>query len=167
MRARAAAKTPIPAGTPRAQSECLAIAYLHGKHIPCLPGKAYQVADVDILAWGCVRIEVKYSTIRHYNHCFTFGLTQRQRQRGLLADVVLLICDYGDRQTFHLLEPDDPVFYFKDGRRKGGFTFTPGQMQQKKHAQNRITLTQPRMDEAQDRIDLIEAARLAGAARLE
>src|SRR3990167_9450953 len=94
-------------------TEILAIEYLKQHKIPALPGKAYKLADVDILAWGCVRVEVKYSSIRHYNHYFSFSLTRRQRQRGVLADVVLMICDYGDHRTFHLFDPDDEVFYFK------------------------------------------------------
>lgn len=156
----------LPPDVPRAATEILAIEYLKRNHIPALPGKAYKQADVDILAWGCVRIEVKYSSIRYYNHYFVFNMTPRQRKRGLLADVVLFVCDYEERQTFHLFDPDDEVFYFKDGRRKSSLTFTPGQTEQFKHTQNRVKLTQPIMDIAQDRLELIETARLDIASNL-
>lgn len=149
----------LPAGVPRAKTEQLAIDYLRQHKIPALPGKAYAAADVDLLAWGCVRIEVKYSTVRRYNHYFMFGLTRRQQQRGLLADVVLLICDFGDRQTYHFFDPNDDIFYFADGERKGGVTYHPEREEQKKHFETRVSLTKPMMDAARDRLELIEVAR--------
>lgn len=158
QRSRTLAARRLPSTEPRALSEKLAIGYLNAHGIPALPGKAFLASDVDIVAWGCVRVEVKYSGLPLNERHFTFGLTRRQVQRGLLADVVMLVCDYEDRQTFHLFPPDEPAFYFLDGRRKGGFIFTPGQMEQKKHMQNHVTLTQPMMDTAQDRIGLITAA---------
>jgi hypothetical protein len=36
-----------------------------------------------------------------------------------------------------------------------GFTFTPGSLEAKKHGNNRIVMTQPLMNEAENKIELI------------
>lgn len=167
-RSRAVVERRLSATEPRAVSEVMAISYLHRHGIVALPGKAYLASDVDVVAWGCVRVEVKYSTLREgYTEGYKFSLTPRQKERGLLADVVLLICDDGEVPTFHLFRPEDTVFYFLDGRRKGGLLFVPGRLEQRKHQQNRVSMTQPMMDAAKDKLELIEAARLRIAASLQ
>jgi hypothetical protein len=93
----------------------------------------------------------------HHREKYTFHTTPRQGQRGLLADVVMLICDDGDTPTFHLFRPDDEVFFIK-GRLKTGFTFTPGAVVAEKHGNNRVVMTQPMMDTARNRWALVWAA---------
>ena len=141
---------------PRALTEQLAIEWLLDVGIYAAPGKAVRLAHVDVVAWGCVWIEVKYA--RYVSHRgvmkFKFDTTPKQQQRGFLADIVMLICDYGDELTYHLFEANHPVFYMQ-GRIKSGFTFTPGAMEAKKHGDNRVVMTQPLMDQAQDRWDMI------------
>src|SRR5690606_29598680 len=48
---------------PRALTEAIAIEYLTQHGIHALPGKAVHAADVDIVAWGGVWIEVKYAQL--------------------------------------------------------------------------------------------------------
>lgn len=132
---------------PRVLSECLAIDALKANGIACLPGKAVHAADVDVVAWGHVKIEVKYAKLE-FNRAednFSFVTTPKQQQRGFLAHIVMLICDYGDRLTYHLFDATDEVFYI-NGHVKSGFIFTPGQMEQLKHQRTRVKLTQPIMD---------------------
>jgi hypothetical protein len=145
--------------TPMVGSEILAINALNHNGIHALPGKALQYAHVDVIAFGCVRIEVKYAKLdrTHHREKYTFQTTPRQGQRGLLADVVMLICDDGDTPTFHLFRPDDEVFFIK-GRLKTGFTFTPGAMAAEKHGNNRVVMTQPMMDAARNRWSLVWSA---------
>lgn len=141
---------------PRVLTEQLAIARLLDVGIFALPGKAIAASDVDVVAWGCVWIEVKYARYQFERGVrkFKFNTTPKQQQRGFLADLVMLICDYGDDLTYHLFEANHPVFYMGD-RVKSGFTFTPGALEAKKHGDNRVVMTQPLMDEAQDRWDKI------------
>lgn len=143
---------------PRVLTEQLAIERLLDVGIFALPGKAISASDVDVVAWGCVWIEVKYARYEFKRGVkkFTFNTTPKQQQRGFLADLVMLICDYGDELTYHLFDANNPVFYMDQGSRvKSGFTFTPGAMEAKKHGDNRVVMTQPMMDDAQDRWDLI------------
>lgn len=141
---------------PRVLTEQLAIERLLDVGIFALPGKAIAAADVDVVAWGCVWIEVKYARLEFQRGVkkFKFTTTPKQQQRGFLADLVMLICDYGVDLTYHLFEANHPVFFMGE-RVKSGFTFTPDAMEAKKHGDNRVVMTQPLMDEARDRWDMI------------
>lgn len=141
---------------PRAKTEILAIEYLRKNGIYAAPGKSVYAADVDVVAWGCVWIEVKYAELKRGK--FTFKVTPTQSVRGFRAHIVLLICDYGDSKSFHLFDSQHPVF-FKDGRVKTGFTFTPGATRALKHGNNRVVMIQPMMDAAQNDIELVEQKR--------
>jgi hypothetical protein len=157
MKQRSTNYVPLPASTPRTVSEILAIDYLTSMGIPTLPGKAVSASWVDVVAFGCVRIEVKYSRLRfsHGAEQFRFTSTPMQMKRGYLGDLIMLICEYpDDRRTFHIFKSDHPVFYIH-GHIKTGFTFTPGAMVAKKHGDTRIVMTQPLMDETEDNLSLI------------
>jgi hypothetical protein len=142
---------------PRVLSETLAIEQLLDVGIFAVPGKAISAKWVDVVAWGCVWIEVKYARLEFQRGVkkFKFATSKQQMARGFLADLVMLICDYGeDDLTYHLFEAKHPVFYMGE-RVKSGFTFTPDAMEAKKHGDNRVVMTQPMMDEARDRWDYI------------
>lgn len=153
----------LPNTQPAVLSEILVINYLKQKGIPSLPGKAVKSADVDVVAYGCVWIECKYSQLakrggggKHDE--FLFVTTPRQQQTGLKANVVVLICEYPDgRQTFHFFPANHPVFYM-DGRVKSGFTFRPGRTKALKFGNSRTVMTQSMMDGAQDATWLIKDA---------
>lgn len=141
--------------------ESLLIGRLALEGIYALPGKALGATDTDVLAYNVVRVEVKYSKLVHERGTsrFNFDTTPRQRQRGFRASVVALICEYApDHHTFHIFKADHPVF-FMWGRMKNSVTFVPGQMAAIKHGGNRVVMTQPMMDDHENRWDFIEAER--------
>lgn len=141
---------------PRAATETLAINYLHSKGIPALPGKALRHSHVDVIAFGCVEIEVKYSKLKWRRGVsqFAFNATYAQQVGGFRAQLVMLVCDYEDHKTFHLFKATDPVFFIH-GRVKIGMTFTPGNYEPLKHGNNRVVMVQGMMNQAQDNLRLI------------
>lgn len=147
----------LDASEPRAATEIFAIDYLKSQGIPCLPGKAVSFAHVDVVAFGCVTIEVKYARLEsdHGTKKFVFSSTPQQVKRGYLADALLLICEYSpNEKTYHIFSSHHPVFYIHD-RVKNGFTFTPGALVAKKHGENRVVMTQPLMDEHQNKTGML------------
>ena len=157
MKARNNTVKKVHPTVPRTYTETLAIDYLSEQGIHVLPGKAVHAADVDIVAWGGVWIEVKHARLERHRGAklFKFNTTTKQQKSGFRAHLVLLICEYSDDdRTFHLFRVDAPVFYMK-GRIKSGFTFRPNAQEALKHGNNRVVMTQPMMDEAENRIDLI------------
>lgn len=143
---------------PRTKTEIIAIKYLHSRRIPAIPGKAIRHSHVDVVAFGCIDIEVKYAKLKMTKGVekFTFVVTPDQQENGFRGNVIMLICDYQDGIiSHHFFYPDNPVFYI-DGRLKSGFTFTPGDEEARKHGGNRVVMTQNMMDEAEDKIILIE-----------
>lgn len=142
-------------------SEALLINRLFQEGIYSLPGKALGATDVDVLAYNVVRVEAKYSKLLHERGIsrFTFDTTPKQRQRGFRASVTVLICEYApDRHTFHVFPADHAVFFMR-GRMKHSIAFVPGQMEAIRHGSNRVVMTQPLMDEHENRWDILEAER--------
>lgn len=159
MKARSKKTGYVPPTEPYAQTERIAINYLHANGIPCLPGKAVAATDVDVVAFGCVWIEVKYAREqRSYKGTeFRFTTTGKQQQRGMLAHVVMLVCEYMDgHTTYHLLDAQDGVFY-KDGLVKTALTVRVGSTTAMKDWSDRMVLTHAALNEAQDDIGLIDA----------
>jgi len=146
---------PISSQIPKDQSEITAIEYLKAKGIPSLPGKALKYSWVDIVAFGCIRIELKSSKLftNTYPH-FKWTVSSTQLERGILADLIMLMCRYEDKTTFHLFKPDCPAFY-DNGKRKTGFTYRLGASAPKKYRAGRPIMTETMMDEAHDRLTLI------------
>jgi len=89
--------------------EAILIAYLRSNGVYAAPGKCSEWRWIDVVAFGCVRIECKYSEGQHKEH-FAFAFGYRQRNVGISADVVALICDDGIEPTFHLFDIRDAVF---------------------------------------------------------
>jgi hypothetical protein len=153
---------------PLTVGEIHCIDYLNRHAIYAAPGKSVYAADVDVVAWGCVKIEVKHAILRLKNgrEQYTFTATPQQMKRGFLAQVVVLICEDAGELTYHWFDAKDPVFYMK-GRTKSGFTFVPGRFEPLKHGNNRVVMTQGMMDNALDRLSLIEENRLRIAESLK
>lgn len=159
MKKRGQNQVRLPRSIPHTPSETLAINYLTAHGIPTLPGKAVYAADVDIVSWGCVWIEVKYALLKEGS--FTFTTTPRQIQRGFLAHIVLLICDYGSTATFHLFRTDFSGFY-RRGKLKTAFMYTPQRSASGRHSY----VTSADMETTKDRLELIETTRLEISAKL-
>lgn len=140
----------------RVESENLAIAYLRSKGIYATPGKASKLAWVDVAAWGAIGIEVKHAKYDKLSRKFTFVTTPKQQSDGFSAHLVLLMCEYEDRTTYHIFPADHPVFYI-NGRVKSGLVFSLRQSAGSKHSSNRVVMTQALMDEYENRINLIWA----------
>lgn len=78
-------------------------------------------AWTDVLAWGCVRIEVKYGEPYHTTG-YNFRGTLRQSKKGFDADIVVLIA--GD--DYYFLPADHAVFFRNDGKRKQAVSWNKG-----------------------------------------
>lgn len=156
MKDRSRLRVPFDAKEPLIKGEKLAIEYLAMNNIPALPGKAVSHAWTDIVAFGCIGVEVKHAKLKLKRGVdkFTFMATPQQQKNGFRGAIVMLICEYPDRLTYHLFRSTEPVFYMGN-RVKSGFDFTPGNDIPLKHGNNRVVMTQPMMDKAQDNTQLI------------
>lgn len=147
---------PLSRTKPKEKSEVVAIEYLKSYGIPALPGKALRYMHVDVVVFGCIRVEVKTANQTTVNNrtVFRFTMSATQSERGLLCDLVLLVCNRDSGKTFHLFPVDFPAFYI-DGRLKTGFTYTDGAAYAGKFGNTRVVMTQPMMDDAKDKVSLI------------
>jgi hypothetical protein len=139
---------------PRTETEKIALDFFHRQGIFALPGKALAVAHCDVLCWGAVRVEVKHAvlTVHRTQKCFVFSSTPKQVQRGYLADIILLICEYSPtRRTFHLFHKNDPVFNI-NGHVKTGFMFRPGATEALRVIDGNVVMLQSMMDEAENNL---------------
>lgn len=86
-------------------------------------GRYTRFASCDLVALGCVRIEVKRATRRETGRSISWlaGCTPQQVRRGLIADVVIIVCDTVD----YVFPVDTPALY-RDGRLKTAIGFTEG-----------------------------------------
>lgn len=158
MKDRSKTQVRLPKTIPRAATEIIGIDILKKAGIPTLPGKAVHAADVDLVCYGSVWVECKYSRLVRQNSedAFKFDMTPKQQKGGFRADLVMLICDYPDgERTAHLFDAKHPVFYMQ-GRVKSGLVYTVGLQQQRKHFANRTVMTEPMMNEAKDAFYLIK-----------
>lgn len=159
MKARSRKNNRFDAIDANNEGEAKAIEYLVKHGIPALPGKAISMAHVDVVAWGCVRIEVKYAKLRF--GYFRWVLTPVQARDGILAEVVMVICDYGFSDvTCHFFEPTERLFFNKLGARKTGFQWMPEAGRINQPTEKKPVFTDEVMRRSQDRVELIERARL-------
>ena len=131
-------------------SETDVIAELHKQGIPALPGKALGQQWADVIAYGCVLIEVK-SALRHYRGCYQFAFTPSQRAGKLKGDLVVLVCKMETGNTYHVFHASNPVFYH-DGKLKTAVAWTPGA----KHKGRFVSLDDEKMLAAQNNWDLVD-----------
>jgi hypothetical protein len=106
---RAKTATPRNNHTTFTPSEAWVIERLKSQGIPALPGKALHYVDADVVALGCVLIEVKSSLPKAFG--FQFMFTPKQYLERIRGELIVLVCNYGDRQTFHVFSADAPFFY--------------------------------------------------------
>jgi len=165
MKARSVVSNRLPKAESRVLSENLAIEKLKREGIWAQTGKGSSAPDVDVTAWGCVWIEVKLARLLTHrgNQSFKFTTTPKQQQRGFLADIVMLICQWNERLfTYHLFAADDQIFYTKN-RIKTGFTYTPLRKYSIGKERIQTPLTKEMMNSAQNCFELIENVRLRHA----
>lgn len=138
------------------QTENRVIEQLCSIGIYSVSGKASGYKWCDVVAWGCVTIEVKTAPLS--DRQFQFSFTYTQVKRGIQAKIIMLVCDYGGYQTFHLFPSSHPVFY-QNGILKHGVTYTPHTPSPKLNRVG-VSLNDKVMTEFQDNWELIEGYRL-------
>lgn len=116
-------------------------------------GKASEFTNVDVVSWGCVRIEVK-SAEQRANGKWYFNF-QNQRGKGIKADLVLLVLIDGKDKTYHLFPATHPIFYRK-GKLKGSVQYDPSNTANRDYGSS---LTEARMWMYQNAWHLIEEHR--------
>lgn len=110
------------------ESERNLIDYLNGLGIPTLPGKSLGHTWADIICWGCVLVESKYSNYRAGK--FSWSFSAQQYNNGLRADIIILTCDWGDGVTYHAFDAFSPILYNQDTKlMKTGLFYTPNRSQ--------------------------------------
>lgn len=139
------------------ETELIANAYLNKHGIPTLMGGIKNYSFVDIVAFGCIKIETKYSNLTERNglKAFRFTMSPLQVKRGLLADFILLVCEKGTKgQTFHVFPVNHPVLY-RNGKLKSAVEYVSDEDRIGTRKSTRYVLDNNLMNEYQDRLDLI------------
>lgn len=128
---------------------------LRSKGIYAVTGKGSEFPYVDVVAWGCVRIEVKSSNLV-YGKSYQFGFSADQKGYGMRADLVCLIA----RNYFSpvIIPASHPVFYKTSGKLKSNINWIPNARKYKSR-RGLISLTTGMMLEHQECWDLIEQVR--------
>lgn len=133
------------------------------------PGKSSEYAHADVVAWGCVRIEVKFgeSTNRHNPHTWKFRFTEKQANGGMVADLIAFMCPngIGKGYTCYLIEPTCSELY-RDGKFKPVLTVNIG-THRKPSRFGRGSLTQELLSAHLENWRAIEEKRLMIAGRYQ
>lgn len=124
--------------------------------IPAVPGKSLWHKFADVVAWGCVMVEVKSSNQRGENYAFAF--TPQQQQRGVRGDIVVLVCKGPNEQSYHVFPADHPVFY-RDGKLKTSAFYMTNPKHRKAERVN-TPLSAQLMEQHKDAWHLVETKRI-------
>lgn len=152
---------------PRDDGEALALLLFLNQGIPADLGKNTKgMAWVDLVLWGCIKVEVKYSQKPIQ---WQWVMTSTNNPKTVAPDVVLLIGKHVKTQLHHyfILTPNHPVFINSDGSRKKsygysylnrigkqGFTIDP----LLQHENNFALIEQKRLAYSQQLIEVARAA---------
>jgi hypothetical protein len=120
--------------------------------------KSFKYADV--VSWGCVTIELKYSKPQDGKYKFEF--TPRQRRlncEGL--NIICLAVDNGKQIGYHFFDAKNPLFY-QDGKLKNSVYYNPNPQRRTRP----VVLTDDMMAMAKNNFALIEQKRLAYSQQL-
>ena len=140
--------------TPKHEIKLLMELKKNGVH--ALSGTDFNIYPfVDIVCWGCVRIEARASRL-HSDHRYNFKIGKVDRKIPH-SDLICLICDNGEQSTFHLFELNHPVF-FDNNQYKTGVSYMPDKYA--KHRKNKLYLGDYLMSQHLDNWDLIEQKRI-------
>ena len=92
-------------------------------------GRAAPWRYVDVIAWGCVRIEVKTSHPYYPKHGisleFQFGMGSNRRKDFDNCDIVIMLARWEDGDEFYIFPADHPVFRNAKGDLKYGISWRP------------------------------------------
>jgi hypothetical protein len=158
MKALSKSKTYVPANAfiPNV-GETKAIAWLKSFGIPANGGKNIDAVKwLDVLAWGCVRIEVKHSKTNKLGiwSWMMYSVNDKETIGGILPHLILFIGE--DNKTgqtrYFLFDACHPELFNKDtGKRKINVTYN----YQSVNAQNHTVF-----QEHENKIGLVETCRL-------
>lgn len=88
-------------------------------------GKASEYKWTDVVAWGCIPIEVKTATLDK-NGQYVFAFSYNQIEYGTQALFIVLVLNQSDTQSsFHVFPSDHSIFY-ANGKLKWKLPYTPG-----------------------------------------
>jgi hypothetical protein len=149
--------------TPINRSETIVIDRLIDNNIPAFCGKMFGFKWADVVAWGCVLIECKLSSIKRRDGLFGWSFSPIQQEQGLRAHLVVLCADYGHEVTYHLFAADNPIFYDSEGKRKSHVAYAPNVRYQ--HMQ-KSPLTKEVMKAHRDNWQLVEDYRIYASTHL-
>lgn len=151
MKARSKRQTKVDKKVSTIATENDVITELAKLGIPALPGKALSHQWADVVAFGCVLIEVKSATLHHFRS-FDFGFTASQQAGKLRGDIIVLVCKYDTVNTFHVFPSSASFFRNEDGKLKTAVAWTPNRKFQGRPA----VLTDDMMSAAKDNWDIVE-----------
>lgn len=141
---------------PTIESEADVIRELRSHGIFAAPGKLGEHFHLDIVAWGCVRIDAKRSQFN--GRSFTFPLGRKDEEYWYLTDLIILVCIWPDEHsTYHVFPADHSIFTI-NGKHKSGVCYTPSNLRRQKHPY-RVSITDELMEAHRDRWDLVEEYR--------
>ena len=137
------------------EHEQAVISLLLSNGIYATNGKSSAFKWVDVVAWGCVRIEVKSSAeiATGYYH---FSFSPGQQRKGFKSDLVIIYTQ-GD-YPISIFPASHPVFYKPSGKLKSAVSWKP-RMRHTKSPVGTVVLNDTLMRNYQERWDLIEDVR--------
>lgn len=104
--------------------ELLVINKLRSLGIYAAPGKASEFSRLDVVAWGCVRIEVKTAKVGISGR-FHFGMGHKKKGKEYeRSDLVVFVC-LDDPISYHVFPSEHPALYHSDGRAKKSIAYSP------------------------------------------
>lgn len=129
------------------QWEALVINKLRDLKIYAAPGKCSEWKWVDVIAWGCVKIEVKFSNLNIRGR-YEFNFSKKQQANGLDSDLIILVTESEPGEiSFYLFQSDEPRFYDQSGRLKQVSHYYPNP---KKHQDPKRFFTNAIMEISKD-----------------
>ena len=138
------------------QTEVDTVDYLLKNGIYAVNGKFTSWRYVDIVAFGCVAIENKFSAPRDRNAGYGFRLVSARHNNGIRGNVIILCIDRGDYIERTIWDVNDPIFRRADGLPKKGLMYIPNKKQYHlRHAEYGVSINSRLWREHIDRFDII------------
>jgi len=152
VKARTARQRKVDKKISTVPSEMWVMERLAKEGIPALTGKASSHQHCDIVAYGCVGIEVKSSrAYKNKGDGFMFMFTPRQVKQGPRGKLIVLVCCDDGLTTFHVFPSDHPMFFNENGKRRQSISYTP----LRKTNKRTTYLTDEMMDAAEENWELV------------
>lgn len=107
------------------KSEIRVIDQLKQLGIFATTGKASDYKWTDVVAWGCIPIEVKTATLDKEGQ-YTFPFSYNQVQRGTQSHFIILVMLPADRPASYHIFPSWHSVFYSEGKLKLRVAYTPG-----------------------------------------